>query len=165
MHHHHHQPQHHLAWHETLELHELLAFQSVGVFKLKNSIAQVRDPQLRQLYQAAIQAMSQNLQELLPFVSLAPRQDERHKFDDTGFFAGDLLALAKTLVRNYAIAITETATPQLREVLTKQLLGAIQLHEQAFLYMCERSYYPAYDLEALLANDVKNATMALELPY
>lgn len=63
----------HLAWHETLDMHELVAFQTIGLIKLKR--------------------------------------------------AGDLLGMAKTLVRNYAIAITETATPKLREVLQKQING------------------------------------------
>lgn len=49
------------------------------------------------------------------------------------FYAGDLLGLAKTSVRNYAIAITETATPRLREVLTRQINSAIQLHAQVLI--------------------------------
>jgi spore coat protein F len=28
----------HLAWHETLEIHELVAFQVIGLFKLKKQL-------------------------------------------------------------------------------------------------------------------------------
>ncbi|SDH49037.1 spore coat protein F [Alteribacillus bidgolensis] len=75
----------------------------------------------------------------------------------TGFYAGDLLGLAKTTVRNYAIAITETATSQLRKVLKRQLNSAIDLHARVFRFMYQRSYYPSYNLEKLLQNDVQNA--------
>ena len=58
-----------LAWHETLELHELIAAQSVGLVKIKKSMKKISDPQLRQLYSvsAKAKALEQNLRELLPF--------------------------------------------------------------------------------------------------
>lgn len=49
-----------LAWHETLEMHELVAFQSNGLIKLKKMIREVKDPQLRQLYSVSIQAVETN---------------------------------------------------------------------------------------------------------
>lgn len=33
-----------LAWHETLEMHELVAFQSNELIKLKKMIREVKDP-------------------------------------------------------------------------------------------------------------------------
>ena len=54
-----------------------------------------------------INAIQNNLQELVQFYPYAPGFQSQHR-DDTGFYAGDLLGLAKTSVRNYAIAITET---------------------------------------------------------
>ena len=48
-------------------------------------------------------------------------------------FTLEICLLAKTSVRNYAIAITETATPRLREVLTRQINSAIQLHAQVLI--------------------------------
>jgi spore coat protein F len=75
-----------------------------------------------------------------------------------------LLGLGKTSVRNYAIAITETATPELRMVLVKQLNGAIKMHEQVYNFMYAKGLYPSYDLEKLLQNDVKNAHKALSKP-
>jgi spore coat protein F len=152
-----------LAWHETLELHELVVFQSVGLFQLKKLIKDVKDPALRTLYAHTIQSLESNLHELLQFYTEAPRDERMHMMDDTGFYAGNLLSLAKTMVRNYAIAITETATPALREVLVKQINMAIMLHAQVYYYMYERGYYPSYNLDQLLTNDVSLANKALRM--
>ncbi|GGE14351.1 spore coat protein F [Marinithermofilum abyssi] len=157
-----------LAWHETLDMHELVAFQSVGLIKLKKSIRKVKDPALKKLYAFAIQALTNNLRELLAFYPAAPHVADEVQVEDHGdisFYAGDLLGLAKTSVRNYSIAITETATPVLREVLAKQLIAGIQLHGMVFYYMLQRGLYPAYDLNQLLNGDVRNATNALSMPY
>lgn len=156
--------QQHLAWHETLELHELVAFQSIGVMKLKKILPDVTNPSLQALYTQTIQAMQANLKELIAFYPKAPSPQNRHTKDpDSGFYAGDLLALAKTLVRNYAIAITETATPYLRDVFVKQLNSAIKLHAQAFQFMYENQMYPSYNLDQLLKNDVALAQKAISL--
>jgi spore coat protein F len=153
-----------LAWHETLELHELTALQSICLMKLKRTINQVQEPDLRGLYAQTIQILDSNIRQLLVFFPRAPIPEAvRNKDPETGLFAGDLLGMAKTLVRNYAIAITETATPSVREVLTRQLNIAIQLHASVFYFMHERSYYPAYNLEKLLMNDVHLAQMALSM--
>ncbi|RHL17086.1 spore coat protein [Bacillus licheniformis] len=154
-----------LAWHETLELHELIAAQSVGLVKIKKSMKKISDPQLRQLYSvsAKAKALEQNLRELLPFLPKAPafqREDERA---DLYFDAGDLLVLAKTTVRNYAIAITETATPELRRVLVNQINAAIKLHEQVFYFMYQRGLYPAYNLVDLLKGDAMHAQKAISM--
>ncbi|WP_035690068.1 spore coat protein [Bacillus atrophaeus] len=155
-----------LAWHETLEIHELVAFQANGLIKLKKMIREVTDSRLKQLYSFSIQAIEQNLKELLAFFPQAPiynRDDEEEERADTPFYSGDLLGFAKTSVRSYAIAITETATPQLRIVLVKQLNAAIKWHEQVFNYMYEHGYYPAYNLADLLKNNVKNARRAISM--
>lgn len=155
----------HLAWHETLELHELTAFQSNGLMKMKQSLPQIQDPTLKALYTEAIKSVENHLRELLAFYPKAPgAQALRHEKDPmTGFYAGDLLGMSKTLVRNYAIAITETATPALRQVFTKHLSNAINLHAKTFNFMYERSYYPAYQFERLLENDVQLANRALSM--
>jgi spore coat protein F len=152
-----------LAWHETLELHELVAFQSNGLVMLKKTIAEVNDPSLRNLYSQTIQAIQSNLQELIAFYPQAPVKHRHTKDPETGFFAGSLLGLSKTMVRNYAIAITETATPQLRQILVNQMNTAIQLHANVFYFMYERSYYPSYNLEQLLSNDLQLAKTALSI--
>ncbi|GAA0302257.1 spore coat protein F [Gracilibacillus halotolerans] len=159
--------QRHLAWHETLELHELVVFQSVGLMKLKQTHPKIKDPTLKVIYQQAITALSKNIEELLRFYSIAahPDRDIEDRQDNLPFYAGDLLSLTKTSIRNYAIAITETATPQLRDVLKKQLMAAIDLHATVYNYMYQNSLYPSYDLNRLLKNDMNLAAKALSAPY
>ncbi|KMM60913.1 spore coat protein [Bacillus glycinifermentans] len=152
-----------LAWHETLELHELIASQSVGLIKVKKSLKKIRDPQLRHLYSMAARGLEGNLRELLPFLPKAPVFHREDESADLFFEAGELLALAKTSVRNYAIAITETATPELRRVLVKQINAAIRLHEQVFQYMYQRGLYPAYNLTELLRGDAMHAQKAISM--
>jgi spore coat protein F len=94
-----------------------------------------------------------------------PAREEDERVDVLPFYAGDLLALAKTSVRNYSIAVTETATPILRGVLTKQLLGAIELHGSVYQYMYDRNLYPSYNLNQLLQNDINLVQKALAMPY
>ncbi|WP_026701486.1 spore coat protein, partial [Salibacterium aidingense] len=94
-----------------------------------------------------------------------PSENMAYRNDDTPFFAGDLLALLKTGVRNYAIAITETATPAVRDVLKRQLMNTIDSHASVFNYMYKRGYYPSYDLHELLKNDVSLANQALSKPF
>ncbi|WP_174730066.1 spore coat protein [Mesobacillus harenae] len=150
-----------LAWHETLELHELVAFQSFVLMKLKKSLGEIQDPDLHSLYTFSIQALENNLRELLKFYPAAPGFDGGQRAD-TAFFAGDLLAVAKTAVRNYAIAITETATPALRAVLKKQLNSAVDWHARVYTFMYNRGLYPSYDINQLLMNDLKIAQKALK---
>ncbi|MFJ7728277.1 spore coat protein [Neobacillus sp. NPDC097160] len=155
-----------LAWHETLELHELTAFQSMGLMKLKMSIKKVTDPELKELYKKCIHDLDGNLRELLKFYPSAQGYQAREEEDlreDMGFFAADLHGLSKTLVRNLAAAITETATPSLRKTFTNQLMGAIHGHERVFNYMHKHGYYPAYDLGLLLGHDIENAQKALQM--
>jgi spore coat protein F len=154
----------HLAWHETMETHELVAFQANHLMAFKMKIASIKDPTLHGLYLEANQGMEQNLKDLLPYFQLAPVSARNLSPDDlTAFHAAHLLSFAKTLVRNYAIAITEAATPSLRATLQKQLNNAIDLHGKVFYFMLERGFYPAYNLEQLIANDVKNAKKALQM--
>lgn len=157
-----------LAWHETLELHEIVAFQSLGLMKLKMSIKKVTEPELKELYKKGIHDLESNVRELLKFYPNAQGYQAREEDDvreDTGFFSADLLGLSKTLVRNLSGAITETATPALRKVFTNQLIGAIQVHERVFNYMHKHGYYPAYELSHLLGHDIQNAQKALNMGY
>lgn len=120
---------------------------------------------MRELSIISIRALENNIQELLRFSPNAPVREEEDERRDVGFYAGDLLGLAKTTVRNYAIAITETATPVLRMILVKQLNAAIELHARVYTYMYKRGLYPSYDLKKLINNDIKNAKRALSLDY
>lgn len=163
------QPEH-LAWHETLEIHELVAFQSIGLLKLKDSYADITDPALKNLYKQAINGLSTNVEELLAFFPKAPyhRNDTTDEIDRNAkhsIYVGDLLALFKSGIKNYAIALSETATPSLREVLKKQFSSTVDMHAKIFTYMKKEDLYPAYDLEKLLTNDTQLAKKALSKTF
>jgi spore coat protein F len=133
---------------------------------MKKSVGKVECPVLKSIYVHTIEGLETNLRELLPFIPVAPMYREAQETrDESAFYAGDLLGFAKTAVRNYAAAITETATPVLRKTFVKHLIKAIDTQEKVFHYMYERGYYPAYDLNRLLHNDVRNANKAISMPY
>jgi len=161
------QERRHLAWHETLELHELIAFSSVGLMKTKMGMGKIKDQALRSIYTQSIGDLEGNIRELLRFIPMAPnaREEDDLRNPDDAFYAGDLLAFFKTAVRNYGIAITETATPELKQVLKKQMVGAVDAHTRIYNYMYQRGLYPSYQLDKLLANDVNLARKALSMRY
>lgn len=164
----------HLAWHETLELHEMVSFLAGSLTTLKKNYEKVQDRELRRLYHISIKTLSQFLKELLPFYSAAPhvsgeakreRESCESPEEEVGYYAGQLLLMAKTAVRNYGIAITETATTPLHKVLARQLTAAVHWHYTIFQFMYHRGLYPAYDLDRLLSGDLKRAKKALALDY
>ncbi|HET7628111.1 MAG TPA: spore coat protein [Bacillales bacterium] len=78
--------------------------------------------------------------------------------------AMDLLATAKSGVRNYAMAVTEAATPEIKETLTEHLEEAIDMHERLMIYVTERGLYHPWDVNEQIEVDLKNANTALNLP-
>lgn len=52
------------ALHETMEVHELTAFKTVGMTKSKTMQALVSDPELKQILQQDVQVSTKQLQEL-----------------------------------------------------------------------------------------------------
>ncbi len=154
----------HLAWHETLEMHELVGFQAANLVAFKKKLPSLSDPGLAALYKETIAAVETNLKELLAFYPQAPVAEHRKDMPELlGPESAQLLGFTKTAVRSYAIAITESATPQLKATFQKHLLGAIALHTKVFEFAYERGLYPAYNLTELLASDVKKAQMAISL--
>jgi spore coat protein F len=164
----------HLAWHETLELHEVVATLSNQLIAFKMQLSNIQDPTLRGLYTEAIRGLEQDMRDLLPYYEKAPippiRSESREPdrptstgVDLTAFYAGNLLVLFKMATKNYAAAITEIATPSLHEIFQKHLLKAIKMHFKVFNFMLERNYYPAYNIDQLLAGDLKNAKTALSM--
>ncbi|UQZ32684.1 spore coat protein [Paenibacillus sp. PK3_47] len=77
--------------------------------------------------------------------------------------ATDMLLSAKSAVRTYAIALTETATPKVHKVLKAQLDTAIETHQKIAAYMIENEMYHPYDLNEQIDHDHKKAETALEL--
>lgn len=61
-------------------------------------------------------------------------------------FAVDFLIRAKEGVRNIATALTETASPDLRILLRKQLNQAIQMHQEITDLMIEKKWFHPHDM-------------------
>jgi similar to spore coat protein len=77
--------------------------------------------------------------------------------------ATDFLISSKAGVWNYAIAITETATPELKSALREQLNVAIATHEKITNYMIVKGYYHPHDLSEQLQVDLTMSATALDL--
>lgn len=77
--------------------------------------------------------------------------------------ATDFLISAKAGVRNYAVAITETGTPELKAALREQLNTAIATHEKITNYMITRGFYHPHDLSEQLQVDLNVSDTALKL--
>lgn len=75
----------------------------------------------------------------------------------------DFLISAKSAVRNYSIAITETTSPKVREVLKRHLNDAIKTHEIISNYMMKNRFYHAYNLQEQFKVDMKATDTALSL--
>jgi len=77
--------------------------------------------------------------------------------------ATDFLISAKTGIRNYAAAITETTSPEVRNVLKRHLHDAIRTHEAITNYMMRKGYYHAYDPAEQFKVDMQVTDTALGL--
>jgi similar to spore coat protein len=77
--------------------------------------------------------------------------------------ATDFLISAKSGVRNYAAAVTETATPELKAALREQLTDAIATHEAISAYMISKGYYHPHNLSEQLQVDLTAAQTATDL--
>lgn len=77
--------------------------------------------------------------------------------------ATELLVTAKAAVRSYAVALTETASPEVRNVLKRQLTQAINQHASIADYMMDNNMYHAYDVESQLKHDKKKVKTVKKL--
>lgn len=77
--------------------------------------------------------------------------------------ATDFLISAKAGVQNYAVAISEAATPEVKEVLRRQLEAAIETHEKIFRYMIKKGYYHSNDPQEQIRVDMQAAETVLSL--
>ncbi|MET3288054.1 UNVERIFIED_CONTAM: hypothetical protein ABID98_000624 [Brevibacillus sp. OAP136] len=78
--------------------------------------------------------------------------------------AMDLLITAKSGVRNYAMAVTEAISPDVKATLTKQLEEAIDTHEQIMAYVMERGLYHPWNVSEQIQLDLQNINTALKAP-
>nr|WP_284703701.1 spore coat protein [Clostridium swellfunianum] len=77
--------------------------------------------------------------------------------------ATDFLISAKAGIQNYAVAITETTSDEIRETLKRQLNDTIDAHEAITNYMIKRGFYNAYDLHEQYKVDMQVTETALSL--
>ncbi|MFK0521649.1 spore coat protein [Paenibacillus illinoisensis] len=77
--------------------------------------------------------------------------------------ATDMLLSAKSAVRTYAIALTETATPRVRKVLKAQLDTAIDTHQKIADYMIKNEMYHPYNIDEQVEHDLEKSDTALKL--
>lgn len=77
--------------------------------------------------------------------------------------ASDFLLASKAGLTNYAVALTEATTPELRQMLKRQLNDAITTHETITNYMVKNGYYQPYNLQQQFNIDIQAANTALGL--
>jgi similar to spore coat protein len=78
-------------------------------------------------------------------------------------FAMDFLLAVKSGIRNYSFAITETANPELRNVLTKQMEVAMDLHIEVSQLMIKKGWLHPYDFKEQFPIDLKAAETAVQI--
>lgn len=78
--------------------------------------------------------------------------------------ATDFLISAKTGVINYAMAISETVTPEVRDVLRRHLDNAIETHEKIASYMMKNGYYHVNNPREQIRVDMEAADTVLDIP-
>ncbi|WP_088044020.1 spore coat protein [Bacillus sp. EAC] len=156
-----------LAWHETMELHEIVAATTYYLYKLKTNIKNISDPGLKELYKMSIGKLENNLRDLLQFMSniTVGQRDAASDKLASEMSAEDLLSATKVLIKMYSHAITETATAELRDVFVKQLLAVIDMHTQIYNYLSKQGEYSAYNINKLIENDAKKAADVLKMTY
>jgi similar to spore coat protein len=61
------------------------------------------------------------------------------------------------------MALTETASPEVRNILKKQLGDAINMHERIASYMINRGFYNAGNLQAQIQADIQASNTVMSL--
>jgi similar to spore coat protein len=70
---------------------------------------------------------------------------------------------AKSGVRNCAIALTESSTPEVREFLQTQLNIAINMHEEISNLMINKGWFHPIDLEKQFQMDIESSKTAVQI--
>lgn len=78
--------------------------------------------------------------------------------------AMDLLMASKTGIKMYALAATESATPEVKAIFVKHLHEAIDTHAKVTEYMLQKGFYHPYDVKEQLQLDRSNVRTALNIP-
>lgn len=77
--------------------------------------------------------------------------------------AADFLNSIKTGIKSMSSALTEAATPEVRQVLRNHLNDALNTHEQFTNYMGNKGWYDAFNIDRQIQMDLQNAQTALGL--
>jgi len=94
---------------------------------------------------------------------LDPRNAEGMPSLADSAFAMDFLLGIKTGIRNYGFAITETANPELRRVLHRQMEAAIDLHTEISNLMIKKGWLHPHNLKEQVPVDLKSAETAVQI--
>ncbi|MDF2714988.1 MAG: spore gernimation protein GerQ [Paenibacillus sp.] len=78
-------------------------------------------------------------------------------------FAMDFLLRAKEGVRNTAAALTETASPEARALLRRQLRQGIALHQEVAELMIRKKWFHPYELEEQYQLDQLSANQTVQI--
>ena len=78
-------------------------------------------------------------------------------------FALDFLLSIKSGIHTYAIALTETASPELRKALYSQMEQSIDLHEELSNLMISKGWLYPYDVGKQVELDLNQQTWRLVL--
>ncbi|NLC18573.1 MAG: spore coat protein [Clostridiales bacterium] len=80
--------------------------------------------------------------------------------------ATDLLISSKNAIKSYAAALAESTTPNVKNVLKRQLDDAIKAHDKITSYMMNKGYYNAYEPQAQIemAREASDTVMSLNNP-
>lgn len=77
--------------------------------------------------------------------------------------AMDFLMTVKTGVRTYAMTLTESESPELRNTLRSQMEKAIALHGELSDLMMKKGWFYPYELKQQIHIDVKAAETAVQI--
>ena len=80
-----------------------------------------------------------------------------------GAIAMDFLITVKTGVQNYAIALTEAISPEVRQTLLNQLKDAIAMHSEISGLMINKGWLHPHDTSHQLQVDIKSAELAMRI--
>jgi similar to spore coat protein len=94
---------------------------------------------------------------------LDPINSEGMPFLADSLFALDFLMAAKNGVRNCAIALSESATPEVRTVLRNQLDQAIMLHEEISQLMINKEWLHPFNVSEQFGLDLKGAQTTVQI--
>ncbi|WP_235714658.1 spore coat protein [Neobacillus dielmonensis] len=78
-------------------------------------------------------------------------------------FALDFLISVKNGIRNYGFAIPETTNPELRRVLTKQMMEALDLHGEISDLMIKNKWLHPHNFKDQYPVDLKGAETAMQI--